>query len=203
MARVARSEQVLDSAARLFAADGYAATSVREVAEKARLTKAGLYYHIRDKEDLLYRICDHSISTILDGARRELSKTADPQARIAALIGNHAEFFRRHPDNLAVLNRDLNSLSAERRAAIRKLERAYLDLLRGAISEGQRAGVVRREIDPTVAAFTVLAALNTLHNWYDSKGRVGYHAMVRQITTVLCQGLCPTKKNAKRSARNG
>lgn len=202
MARTARKEQVLDSAAELFAAEGFAATSVQKVADRARLTKAGLYYHIRDKEDLLFRICDHSISAILAGARRAMSHS-DPQARIAALILNHAEFFRNHPDNLTVLNRDLNALSPQPRAAIRKLERAYLDLLRAAISDGQKANVVRRGIDPTVGAFTILAALNTLHNWYDPKGRVGYRSMVRQITAVLCEGLFTTNEDAKRSARNG
>ncbi len=202
MSRAARGEQVLDSAAELFAADGFAATSVQKVADRARLTKAGLYYHIRDKEDLLYRICDHSISTILAGARKAMARSDDPQARIVALIRNHAEFFRAHPDNLTVLNRDINALSPQRRSAVHKLERAYLDLWRGAISDGQKAGTVRRGVDPTVAAFTVLASLNTLHIWYDPKGRVGYRTMVRQITAILCQGLCTTS-NDKRSEPNG
>ena len=56
MPREPKWDRVLTSAARLFAEDGFAATSVRAVAERARLTKAGLYYHIKEKEDLLYRI---------------------------------------------------------------------------------------------------------------------------------------------------
>ena len=60
-------DRVLSSAARLFAEDGFAATSVRAVAERARLTKAGLYYHIKEKEDLLFRICERSIQDILEG----------------------------------------------------------------------------------------------------------------------------------------
>jgi AcrR family transcriptional regulator len=189
LSRAPRSEQVLDSAAELFAANGFAATSVRTVADRAQLTKAGLYYHIRDKEDLLYRICEESISTILAGARRVLSGVTEPRQQIAALISNHAEFFRKHPDNLTVLNREINSLSREPRAAVRKLQRAYLDLLRRAIVDGQKAGVVQRHLDPTVAAFTVLSALNSLNQWYDPKGRIGYRALVKQITTLLCNGL--------------
>ena len=67
MPREPKWDRVLTSAARLFAEDGFAATSVRAVAERARLTKAGLYYHINEKEDLLFRICEHSIQEILDG----------------------------------------------------------------------------------------------------------------------------------------
>jgi TetR/AcrR family transcriptional regulator, cholesterol catabolism regulator len=189
VARAARNVQVLGSAAELFAAKGFAATSVSKVANGARLTKAGLYYHIRDKEDLLYRICNESISTILTGARRVLSGKASPRERIAGLIANHAEFFRAHPNNLTVLNRDLNSPSLGPRATIRKLERAYLALLRGAIFEGQKAGQIHRQFDPTVAAFTILASLNSLYQWYDPKGRIPYAATVKQITMLSCNGL--------------
>ena len=189
MPRAERKEQVLDSAAELFAANGFAATSVRRVANGAQLTKAGLYYHIRDKEDLLYRICNDSISTILAGARRVLSGIAEPREQISGLIANHAEFFRNHPNNLTVLNRDINSLSPAPRAAIRKLERVYLNLLRGAIIDGQKTGAVHRRLDPTVAAFTVLASLNNLYQWYDPKGRIPYRTLVRQITSLLCNGL--------------
>jgi AcrR family transcriptional regulator len=192
MPRATRNSQVLHSAAELFAMNGFAATSVRRVADRAQLTKAGLYYHVRDKEDLLYRICEDSILTILSGARRVIFGVSEPQERIAALIGNHAEFFRNHPNNLNVLNRDLNALSSVPRAVIRKLERAYLDLLRKTILDGQKAGVVQRHLDPTVAAFTLLSALNSLYQWYDPKGRVGHRALVKQITTLLCSGLLVT-----------
>jgi AcrR family transcriptional regulator len=201
MPRSTRNGEVLHSAAELFAANGFAGTSVRTVAGRARLTKAGLYYHIRDKEDLLYRICEETIATILVGGRRALTGVTDPRERIAALINNHAEFFRDRPDNLTVLNRDLNSLSVAPRAAIRKLERAYLDLLRSAIVDGRKAGVVRRHLDPTVAAFTLLSALNTLNQWYDPKGRVGHRALVKQITTLLCDGLFVSGDAADRGAK--
>ena len=201
MPRSTRNGEVLHSAAELFAANGFAGTSVRTVAGRARLTKAGLYYHIRDKEDLLYRICEETIATILAGGRRALTGVTDPRERIAALINNHAEFFRDRPDNLTVLNRDLNSLSVAPRAAIRKLERAYLDLLRSAIVDGRKAGVVRRHLDPAVAAFTLLSALNTLNQWYDPKGRVGHRALVKQITTLLCDGLFVSGDAADRGAK--
>lgn len=201
MPRATRNGEVLHSAAELFAANGFAGTSVRTVADRARLTKAGLYYHIRDKEDLLYRICEETIATILADARRVLAGVTDPRERIAALINNHVEFFRDHPDNLTVLNRDLNSLSVAPRAAIRELERAYLDLLRSAIADGRTAGVVQRHLDPTVAAFTLLATLNTLYQWYDPKGRIGHRSLVKQITRLLCDGLFVSGAAADRGAR--
>lgn len=188
MSRPTRHDQLLDAAAALFARNGFAATSVREIATQANLTKAGLYYHIREKEDLLAKICAFSIDTILDGAKQAVAEADDPRARIAALIRNHAGFFFRHPDNLVVLNRDRRALPPDERARISALQRAYLDLIRETIRDGQETAAFR-QADPTVAAFTLLAALNTLDGWYDANGPVAPEALVAEIETILCDGL--------------
>ncbi len=188
MPREPRLEVVLESAAELFSAHGFSATSVRQVAERARLTKAGLYYHIREKEDLLFRICEHSISTILEGARAALAAARGPRARLSALVHNHTDFFWAHPHNLAVLNRDMGALSPAPRAAIMGLEREYLDLIRGVVREGQAEGVVK-PIDPTVAAFALLTVLNNLYVWYRPEGRIPPAELVSQIEDILFNGL--------------
>lgn len=187
MPREPKWDRVLTGAARLFAEDGFAATSVRAVAERARLTKAGLYYHIKEKEDLLYRICAQSIREILDGARGGLARAGEPAARLAALIRNHAGFFFRHPYNLTVLNRDMGALTGSQREAIRALEMEYLELIRDVFRHGQRRGSFRK-LDPTVAAFSVLGVLNTLDRWYDAAGPVKPAALVEQIEAILMQG---------------
>jgi len=180
-------DRVLTSAARLFAEDGFAATSVRAVAERARLTKAGLYYHIKEKEDLLYRICEQSISDILDGARAALARESDAAAGLAAIIRNHCAFFFRHPHNLTVLNRDMGALTGQQREAVRALEKDYLDLIREVFRDGQRQGRFRK-LDPTVAAFGLLGVLNTLDRWYDAAGQVKPESLVEQLEILLMQG---------------
>jgi len=188
MPREPRWDAVVDSAAKLFSENGFAATSVREVAAGAQITKAGLYYHIREKEDLLYRICELSIAAVLEGAYRALETEAAPRARLAALMRFHVGFFIDHRDNLTVLTREMGALSPGPRARIAKLEHEYLDLIRGIIRDGQAAGVFR-DLDPTVAAFSVLTLMNNLYDWYDPKGRVGPDDLVVQLQTILLEGL--------------
>lgn len=193
MPREPRWDRVLTSAARLFAEDGFAATSVRAVAERARLTKAGLYYHIKEKEDLLFRICEQSIQDILDGARAALAREAEPAARLKALVRNHCGFFFRHPHNLTVLNRDMGALTGARREAIRALEKDYLDLVRGVFRDGQRRGRMRK-LDPTVAAFTLLGALNSFDRWYDPAGPVSPDALVGHVETIFVHGVAEGRR---------
>jgi AcrR family transcriptional regulator len=199
MPRPTRHDQVLDAASALFARQGFAGTSIREVAAGAKLTKAGLYYHIREKEDLLERICSFSIEAILAGARQALAEAASPRARLAALIRNHIDFFIAHPDNLVVLNNDRHALPSAKRRQVEALQRAYLDLIRGVLAEGRVSGDFR-PVDASVAAFTLLGALNTLDRWYRPDGAVGPAALSTEIESIVCDGLSLPSRGHGRAA---
>lgn len=187
MARVARKETVLHEAARLFAEKGFAATSVREVADAAGLTKAGLYYHVREKEELLHAICAHSIAAILDDARPLVAEASGGEAGIRAVIAAHLGFFFRHPHNLVVLNKEMGHLAPAHRAEIAELERDYLDLIRGVIRAGREGGRFRR-CDPSVSAFLLLSMLNGLDAWYRPERGVGPEALEAHIAETFLQG---------------
>ena len=51
-----RPEQIIRIATRLFARRGYEGTSLRDIADEAKITKAALYYHFPNKEALYQRI---------------------------------------------------------------------------------------------------------------------------------------------------
>ena len=58
--RPRRDEEVLSAAARVFRAQGYAGTSVQDVADELGILKGSLYHYISSKEELLFWICSHS-----------------------------------------------------------------------------------------------------------------------------------------------
>src|SRR6185436_20347883 len=62
MTQVERSEksrtQILDSALKLFSHKGYGATSVRDIAEEAELSKGNVYHHFPDKEAIFRALID-------------------------------------------------------------------------------------------------------------------------------------------------
>ncbi len=193
MPRETRFEQVLESATALFADKGFAATSVRDVAGKARITSAGLYYHVDKKEDLLFHTCSRSIEEILAGARAAVAVGRDAIACLKGLIAVHFDYFRAHPERLVVLNREDRHLSPARRGAIAKLERDYFDLVRGVIANGQRVGQLRGG-DPSFATFSLFAVLNGLDRWYDPKGTVDPDQAVGEIAALALDGLRARKE---------
>jgi AcrR family transcriptional regulator len=188
MMRTTRWKKVLDSAGWLFSTNGFSATSVQQVAERSRISKAGIYYHVSEKEDLLFHICQYSIATLLRDIQKALKGKEDSVARLRTIIRIHADFFLKHPHNLVVLNQQMRYLSASRRGQIERLERVYLNLIRSTIRDGQRQNVLQRS-NPTVAAFLILAMLNTLDRWYNPRGSVRPPDLIKQVEETVLYGL--------------
>ena len=200
MARQTRKETVMRSAAALFAANGFSAASLSQLARRAGLSKPGIYYHVRDKEELLFRICVTSMTGVLSGARLAVAAAADPAEQLRGIMRAHTTFHRQHPHNLAILFGQMGYLSPERRRRVVALERKYLELVRGVIREGQRRGLFRR-VSPTVAAFSLFAMLNTLDGWYDPRGRIGPDDLVQELESLYLGGLAaPARARRRRSA---
>jgi len=77
--------RALDAAFRLFSQRGYEATSMREIAERAGVTKATLYYHFQNKADLvrsLYESYQVEVEGLVTWAKRD--PRPDPDAVLAA-----------------------------------------------------------------------------------------------------------------------
>jgi AcrR family transcriptional regulator len=179
---------VQQAAEALFAANGFASATLSELARRARLSKPGIYYHVRDKDELLFRICDGGMRELLRVAREAVARAGDPVERMRGLVRAHAHLCLTQPQTLAVLFGQIRYLSPARRRRVFAIERRYLDLVRGVVRAGQRAGMFR-DVDPSVAAFSLFAMLNTLHAWYDPRGRVAPDALVTTLERLYLAGL--------------
>jgi AcrR family transcriptional regulator len=95
---------LLDAAARVFAAQGYHASSVDQVAEAAGYTKGAVYSNFSSKEELFLELLDRHLDQAI-GLLEQLVFEVAPEAR--------AERFAQEHERLTVLDRDWFLLEAE------------------------------------------------------------------------------------------
>src|SRR2546426_541942 len=126
-----RLDQFLSRAAKVFADQGYHSTTMRDLAAATGMSLAGMYYYVRGKEELLYRIQDRCFARVLAGAERALTGLADADAleRLHAFIRHRVTFFAAHMAEMKVLSHEANSLTAERQRKVSAIKRRYVDLL--------------------------------------------------------------------------
>ena len=169
----ARRREIDEVASELFHANGYAATSVRDIARALDIQGASLYAHVASKEDLLWAIVDRAATAFEVAAERALVETAsdDPVERLAAIVEAHVETITADPERSSVFVTEWRHLSPERRDAIGARRDAYERRLRALIAEGQSIGAFAAA-DPALAATFLLTALNGIATWYRPDGRL-------------------------------
>ena len=197
MPRKTRWDRVRRSAAELFATNGFAAASLSQLARHARVSKPGIYYHVRDKEELLFRICEGTMAVLLQSVQAALRDARDPVSKLRQVIRAHANHYWEHSWDLVILFGQRRHLSPSRQRRIIALERTYLDLVRAIIRDGVRQRVFR-PVDPSLAAFALFAILNTLDAWYDRRGSLRAGELVKQIEQLLFLGLLRRGEAARR-----
>lgn len=85
-------QRILEAAEELFAAQGFSATSVREIVQSASVTPPVLYYYFGSKEELLITLLDERFAEFVEHASERLRDAATPEAVVegwcAALVAD-------------------------------------------------------------------------------------------------------------------
>jgi len=146
--------ELLDTAIDCFARFGYQATSIDRIAREAGVTKGALYYHFKDKEDLLFEAVKNRVGQWERRVVEEVRPATSAEMRlrqVAHVCLEHAtkSNHRRMIVTLMVESLDTSKpLSAEFRAMMDR----FRTFLREVIESGQRQGEFRPGIDPALAA---------------------------------------------------
>jgi AcrR family transcriptional regulator len=185
-----REREIIATAAEIFRRNGYADTSVQDIADAVGILKGSLYYYIDSKEDLLYRVL-LEVHEDAHGILDEISAMTDqtPLERISAYVRRHLEYNVRNLNKIAVYYHDFGLLSADRKADIRKQRRVYEDFLEQLIREAQKAGQVDAKADPRVLAYCMFGTMNWTYTWYRPGGRVSVAQLADMVSDFTVRGL--------------
>lgn len=159
-ARVTKAErkrQLLGHARQLFQTQGYAGTTLEQIAAAAGVTVVVVTRHFPGKKDLFQELLQELRSDTLQRWENEIASLPDPLAKLHALADLYLACVQTMAGDLNILHRILGEGAEE---DVRALLRAfYLEgetLLARIIGEGQQSGVFRRSLDPRVAAWEMI-----------------------------------------------
>ena len=162
MRPVEARQKILDTAARLFSSVGYANTSLSQVAKEARVSKALIFWHFENKEQLFRAALQQSLEPYFINVVSDLDDLGEVD-QIRKLIDLYYEFVSTHLFSvklvLSLLLRD-EKHPDDVVARIGELFRVYRSLLADIIESGRSKGVFRSGVKPTEDAALIMAALN-------------------------------------------
>lgn len=197
-----RLGEIYRVAAQLICEKGYDATSMSDIAAAVGITKAGVYHHIPGKKDLLFRVMNFGLDSLDEEVIAPARQIADAEQRLRAIITNHARLItsRSSPDGnnpVTIVIDEVAGLTPAHRRKIDQRKRVYVDLLRATLKQLKEEGKLR-EIDETVAAFSLLGMVLWLSRWYSPNGRLTPEQVAEEIITIALGGLLRPQARLKR-----
>lgn len=125
---VTRRDQILDTAADLFAAKGFHGVSVGEIGRACGISGPALYKHFESKDAVLAAMLVDISERLLDEGQTRVARASGPEEAIESLVAWHIDFALRHRSLIVVQDRDWQSLPPLARERVRQLQREYVDV---------------------------------------------------------------------------
>jgi AcrR family transcriptional regulator len=180
-------------AARLFSHQGYAATSLAQVARAAQVSKALVLWHFESKEHLFRAALQHFLAPYEIDAHSLLGLNENEQ--VEKLIDDYYDFIAEHLPSVQfvlgqVVRQDENS--QELVAHARELYRVYRELLMTILERGRAARVFAQHVRPTEDAALIMAALNglLLQHLVEPEGTVRAKEFLARLKSTTRAWLC-------------
>jgi len=156
---------ILGHAARLFAEQGFEATSLMDLSVAAGLSKPAIYNYFASKQAVYDAVILETL-TRLEGAGRAAIRPADPPAvQLRAFMWAHADTFEANYHGFVATLVGFSGMSQAFRREAMLLRDAHEQRLREIVALGAGLGDFR-DADPDMVARAVLSMLNWMARWF-------------------------------------
>lgn len=194
-----RREVILERAADLFAKQGVAATTVREIAEAVGILSGSLYHHFASKDEIVDAIVAAFMDDLVARYDKVLSSTDDPAQRLKGLVEASIATSARHPHATEIYQTEARYLQAHDgptsvRQHARSVRAAWLKVL----EEGAQAGVFRDDVPVKVIYPLLRDGLWLTARWFVPTKTYGFSELAADYIKVFVEGIAVNRAGASR-----
>ena len=167
-------DRILEAAVEIFAARGFEACTMRDLAAAVGIKAPGLYSHFASKEAILTEAITRILNDFLDHVSAPVEST-EPEARLEATVRRHVLYQVKNLHVAMATDQLLNKESTRRFLPdedfdfLVKVQRSYFELVRSRV---RQAVGDESLIDPTVAALGIISMCDRVTTWFDPAGRL-------------------------------
>ena len=180
---------IVAAAAELFAREGFGATSLDDIAEKLGATKGALYYHIKNKEEILRLIFLTVLTASEEPLRRIVEANEPPMDKLRKAIEHQVAVAADRSPSMTVFYREQPHLTGPFAKEIILRKKAYERYIERIIEEGQTTGVFQPDLDSKIIAFGLLGMCNWLSQWYKANGQYPHQDIATMFVSMIEKGL--------------
>jgi AcrR family transcriptional regulator len=183
-----RRDQIVSGATELFYEYGFQKATMRDICRKIGITQAALYYHFRNKEEILYTIIERSSNDLHLLLRSCFSEEKDPIEKLKNAISQHILSIKHAREGAKIIIEDKRFLGGDLKRLVTEKEKAVFYLYRDKLKELQELDRIK-PCDLTVATFSIFGMINWLYHWYRPDKGLSLEKVAEELLEIIFHGL--------------
>jgi AcrR family transcriptional regulator len=187
-----RADHIYRVAAEVMCRKGYEATSMNDIADAVGLTKAGIYHYIRGKEQLLFEIMNFAMDMVDEDVVAPAREVTDAEERLSTIVDRHAKRILEVGGAVTILLEEMHALTPAHQRTVRNRKRAYFELVRQTLEQLAGEGKLR-DINPTVATFSLFGMILWISRWYRRDGDLSAEEVLHDFHKLALSAVLRTE----------
>lgn len=186
--KASKKELILRRAAAMFREKGFAATSMRDLAEMVGIEAASLYNHIRSKNEILESIC-FDVANIFNTNIENIETSNESNiVKIESLLRFHIQQMIENYEEVYVSDREWKHLEEPYLSNFQIQRRQYRKKFAAFIEDGITKNEIHK-IDAPTAVLIILHAISGIESWHRSKIKISAKELEDNMVIILIDGL--------------
>jgi len=186
--KASRKQEIAHRATELFMRKGYAATSMRDLANALGIEAASLYSHIRSKEEILRNICFRMADEFFEAMTTVNVQGLSAAEKLKRATVAHLRVITKDTSASAVFFHEWRHLSQPHLDEFLQMrtdyEQRFIDIINEGIANGEF-----RPIDEKFGMLYTLSSINWVHHWFKPEGKMNIEEIGNELSSLLIAGL--------------
>ena len=150
-----KSKEFHETISRLFARNGYHATSIRDIATELGINKSTLYHYIGSKEEALFKTIYSGMEYAVNTLGKIAAKDLPAEERLVELLRFYIRSFCSDPERILLLANDFKHLEKNHQLIVIEKQKQVLKFFKTTLNELASEGKLK-DVHPTVAIFAFI-----------------------------------------------
>ena len=152
------AQKILSAARAVFAEKGYSGTHVDEIAARAGVNKASLYYQIGDKDTLYANVIHQVLGNVAQGLAEALSRVDTPEEKLKVYINGLVAAVDKNPELPPIMMREVASGGTHLPRVVMEDMVSVISILFGILEQGKKKGVFS-EVAPFLIHMMIMGTI--------------------------------------------
>jgi len=186
-----KHKRILQAAIKIFAQNGFYNSKVSEIAKEAGVADGTIYLYFKNKDDILISLFEEEMEKTINNMKKEIGKEEDLLKKLKRFAIVQLNSKKENPELAAIMEVELRQSSKFMKEYVNEKFIQYLKIISSIVKEGQKKGIIKKELNPTVVSRAFWGALDEVARFWvlSPKKKVSLPASAELISDIFIKGM--------------